>query len=323
MSNQKEQPFRVEVDECASSVTGFIGKCVGDDVSAEDPHSVSPGMDSDAFHPSFLNLEDSERDTETNWGSLNPAPKNSTLTCCHTITLYKRPDLEHIRSSFLTQKSVFFLLNLRFQRRCVKCVHFIYLFMFYHNAGGQTKTRSFSKNSGNTHGSVTSMDFSFFNPTESFLWLRAVRSVFSWARFIKSPYGFLHSNSLPHSACWDLQSLLELMIIRAPPPWGYIQRLCFSVRRSLRSLPLRFWVNILKNPHFIFDVHVTEVVDASLSVIAQTFMDACTKSEHKLSRVSRTASESEAGRSPISIELVPRAKTTQRTVENSIKSIIQ
>ncbi|XP_052411041.1 plexin-B2a [Carassius gibelio] len=50
------------------------------------------------------------------------------------------------------------------------------------------------------------------------------------------------------------------------------------------SLPLRFWVNMLKNPHFIFDVHVTEVVDASLSVIAQTFMDACTKTEHKLTR---------------------------------------
>uniref|UniRef100_A0A672ZA30 Plexin-B2-like n=1 Tax=Sphaeramia orbicularis TaxID=375764 RepID=A0A672ZA30_9TELE len=46
------------------------------------------------------------------------------------------------------------------------------------------------------------------------------------------------------------------------------------------SLPLRFWVNILKNPHFIFDVHVSEVVDASLSVIAQTFMDACTKSDY-------------------------------------------
>lgn len=53
----------------------------------------------------------------------------------------------------------------------------------------------------------------------------------------------------------------------------------------LCSLPLRFWVNILKNPNFIFDIHVSEVVDASLSVIAQTFMDACTKSEHKLSRV--------------------------------------
>lgn len=54
---------------------------------------------------------------------------------------------------------------------------------------------------------------------------------------------------------------------------------------TCRSLPLRFWVNILKNPHFIFDVHVHEVVDASLSVIAQTFMDACTRTEHKLSRV--------------------------------------
>lgn len=52
-------------------------------------------------------------------------------------------------------------------------------------------------------------------------------------------------------------------------------------------------MNILKNPHFIFDVHVSEVVDASLSVIAQTFMDACTKSEHKLSRVSGNGKEVE------------------------------
>ncbi|XP_063073727.1 plexin-B2-like [Engraulis encrasicolus] len=52
------------------------------------------------------------------------------------------------------------------------------------------------------------------------------------------------------------------------------------------SLPLRYWVNILKNPHFIFDVHASEVVDASLSVIAQTFIDACTKTEHKLTRES-------------------------------------
>ena len=44
-------------------------------------------------------------------------------------------------------------------------------------------------------------------------------------------------------------------------------------------------MNILKSPHFILDVQVGEVVDASLHVIAQTFMDACTKTEHKLSRV--------------------------------------
>lgn len=58
---------------------------------------------------------------------------------------------------------------------------------------------------------------------------------------------------------------------------------------SSYSLSLRFWVNILKNPHFIFDVHVHQVVDASLSVIAQTFMDACSRTEHKLSRVSDCA----------------------------------
>lgn len=54
-------------------------------------------------------------------------------------------------------------------------------------------------------------------------------------------------------------------------------------------------MNILKNPHFIFDVHVHEVVDASLSVIAQTFMDACTRTEHKLSRVSGGAGSGAMG----------------------------
>ncbi|XP_055747345.1 plexin-B1-like isoform X2 [Salvelinus fontinalis] len=50
------------------------------------------------------------------------------------------------------------------------------------------------------------------------------------------------------------------------------------------SLPLRFWINILKNPQFIFDVQASDHVDAVLSVIAQTFMDSCTIAEHKLGR---------------------------------------
>ncbi|RXN24922.1 plexin-B1-like isoform X1 [Labeo rohita] len=50
------------------------------------------------------------------------------------------------------------------------------------------------------------------------------------------------------------------------------------------SLPLRFWINIVKNPQFIFDVQVSDNVDAVLSVIAQTFMDSCTTAEHKLGR---------------------------------------
>ncbi|KAG7323182.1 hypothetical protein KOW79_012884 [Hemibagrus wyckioides] len=50
------------------------------------------------------------------------------------------------------------------------------------------------------------------------------------------------------------------------------------------SLPLRFWINILKNPQFIFDVPTSDSVDAVLSVIAQTFMDSCTIADHKLGR---------------------------------------
>ncbi|GBP36830.1 Plexin-B [Eumeta japonica] len=48
------------------------------------------------------------------------------------------------------------------------------------------------------------------------------------------------------------------------------------------SLPLRFWVNLIKNPDFIFDINKTATVDSSLSVIAQTFMDACSLMEHRL-----------------------------------------
>lgn len=35
------------------------------------------------------------------------------------------------------------------------------------------------------------------------------------------------------------------------------------------SLPLRFWINIIKNPNFIFDVCKSTIVDSCLSVVAQ------------------------------------------------------
>jgi plexin A len=50
------------------------------------------------------------------------------------------------------------------------------------------------------------------------------------------------------------------------------------------SLPLRFFVNIIKNPDFIFDVQKTNVIDASLSVIAQMFMDSCAAGTHQLTK---------------------------------------
>ncbi|GAB6029881.1 Plexin-A2 [Chamberlinius hualienensis] len=50
------------------------------------------------------------------------------------------------------------------------------------------------------------------------------------------------------------------------------------------SLPLRFWVNLIKNPNFVFDIHKSHIVDSCLSVVAQTFMDACSTSDHRLGK---------------------------------------
>lgn len=54
------------------------------------------------------------------------------------------------------------------------------------------------------------------------------------------------------------------------------------------SLPLRFWVNILKNPQFVFDIEKTDHMDACLSVIAQAFIDACSISNMQLGKDSPT-----------------------------------
>lgn len=54
----------------------------------------------------------------------------------------------------------------------------------------------------------------------------------------------------------------------------------------LVSLPLRFWVNILKNPDFVFsDMEKTPHLDSCLSVIAQAFMDSFSLAEQNLGKV--------------------------------------
>ncbi|XP_078098776.1 plexin-C1 isoform X1 [Sander vitreus] len=50
------------------------------------------------------------------------------------------------------------------------------------------------------------------------------------------------------------------------------------------SLPLRFWVNIMKNPQFVFDMEKTPQLDSCLSVIAQAFMDSFSLSETQLGK---------------------------------------
>ena len=45
-------------------------------------------------------------------------------------------------------------------------------------------------------------------------------------------------------------------------------------------------MNIIKNPEFVFDIHKSEIVDASLSTIAQTFIDSCAMTEPDFGAVS-------------------------------------
>lgn len=58
----------------------------------------------------------------------------------------------------------------------------------------------------------------------------------------------------------------------------------FLLFSNIYSLPLRFWVNVIKNPQFVFDIHKSSITDACLSVVAQTFMDSCSTSEHRLGK---------------------------------------
>lgn len=60
---------------------------------------------------------------------------------------------------------------------------------------------------------------------------------------------------------------------------------CLCLENLFYSLPLRFWVNIIKNPQFVFDMEKTKNVDGCLSVIAQAFMDSFSLSENQLGKV--------------------------------------
>jgi hypothetical protein len=71
--------------------------------------------------------------------------------------------------------------------------------------------------------------------------------------------------------------MLIVSIYRLSVNYSFSSSLC-------PSLPLRFWVNVIKNPQFVFDIHKSSITDACLSVVAQTFMDSCSTSEHRLGK---------------------------------------
>uniref|UniRef100_A0A8D8PT46 Plexin-A4 n=1 Tax=Cacopsylla melanoneura TaxID=428564 RepID=A0A8D8PT46_9HEMI len=72
------------------------------------------------------------------------------------------------------------------------------------------------------------------------------------------------------------------------------------------ALPLRFWVNLIKNPDFLFDIHKSNTVDSCLSVVAQAFMDSCGTSDLRLSKDSPSSKLIYAKDIPVYKELVAK-----------------
>ena len=59
-----------------------------------------------------------------------------------------------------------------------------------------------------------------------------------------------------------------------------------NVLFTVCSLPLRFWVNVIKNPEFVFDINKSATVDSCLSTVASAYIDACSTKEYPYSKVS-------------------------------------
>lgn len=70
-------------------------------------------------------------------------------------------------------------------------------------------------------------------------------------------------------------------------------------------MPLRFWVNIIKNPQFVFDMEKSPNLDGCLSVIAQAFMDSFSLSETQLGMVTSHQTHTQSHRSARESATVP------------------
>lgn len=54
------------------------------------------------------------------------------------------------------------------------------------------------------------------------------------------------------------------------------------------SVPLRFWVTLIKNPDYLFDITKSETMDSNLAVIAQVFIDSCLRTDSQVTKDAQT-----------------------------------
>ena len=67
---------------------------------------------------------------------------------------------------------------------------------------------------------------------------------------------------------------------------GFVDDLGIVHSWKSNSVPLRFWINLIKNPDFVFDVEKTPSTELNLSIVAQTLMSACLNNDSILNKES-------------------------------------
>ncbi|VDP12468.1 unnamed protein product [Onchocerca flexuosa] len=101
-------------------------------------------------------------------------------------------------------------------------------------------------------------------------------------KFIQNLLEVIFSSSSPNSAIPCVKYMFDFMDDQARNH-GIEENEVVHAWKS-NSLPLRFWVNLIKNPHFVFDIQKPTKLEGCLSVVAQTLMDACSTQEHQLTK---------------------------------------
>ncbi|KAK0398213.1 hypothetical protein QR680_002480 [Steinernema hermaphroditum] len=102
-------------------------------------------------------------------------------------------------------------------------------------------------------------------------------------QFIEELLGVIFSTSnrrTPLPAC--IKYMFDFMDDQAEEHGIYDPEVVHAWKSN--ALPLRFWVNLIKNPQFLFDIPKPTKIEGSLSVVAQTLMDACSTQEHVLTK---------------------------------------
>ena len=105
-------------------------------------------------------------------------------------------------------------------------------------------------------------------------------------KYVDDLYQAIFSTDCPASVTYLYHKLDEMALNLSNGHHQEANEIAYTWKCN--SLPLRFLVNLIKNPDFVLDVEKPASVDSSLSVLGQLLMDSCSVSEFRLGKDSPT-----------------------------------